>query len=133
MTTTLATVPSELPAVRRALAQWRQTRRLGARIPASLWASAVAVARREGVYRTARALHLEGRKLKQLVTGAEPTPRGTAVAPTFVEVFTPPAAGVSACTIEMEAPRGGRLRVQMQGGRLPDLVALSRVVWGRQA
>ena len=132
MTTALATVPSELHAVQRALTKWRQTRRLGARIPASLWAAAVAVARREGVYRTARALSLEGRKLKQLVTGAAPTAPGAAAGPAFVEVFAPPAAGGRVCTIEMEA-RGGHLRVHLQGGRMPDLVALSRVVWGRQA
>jgi len=132
MTTKLSlpTMPSELQAVHRQLEQWRRTRAPGARIPAPLWASAVAVARRHGVYRTARTLHLEARKLKHLVTAACPAPRASAVAPAFVELLTPSGAGSGECTVEIAGPRGGRLRVQLRGAPLPDLVALSRVVWG---
>ena len=38
--------------------EWRQNRRGKARIPADLWSAAVAVARKEGLNRTARELHV---------------------------------------------------------------------------
>lgn len=127
-------VPSDLEMVHRQFAQWRQARQLGARIPAPLWAAAVAVARRHGVYRIARLLQLESQKLKRLVGAASPVPRRPAASP-FVELIAPtPATGSSGeCTIEIVGPRGGRLRVQIRGATPPDVVALSRVVWGRRS
>ena len=38
--------------------EWRNKRRGKARIPAELWSAAVEVARKEGINRTARELHL---------------------------------------------------------------------------
>jgi hypothetical protein len=128
----LSPVPSELQAAHRQFEQWRRTRQPGAHIPAPLWAAAVAVARRLGVYRTARMLHLESQKLKHLVTAASP-PSRTLAAPAFVELLAPPAAGSEECTIEIERPDGGRLRVQLRGAPVPDLVALTRVVCGTEA
>lgn len=127
----LSTTPNELHVVHRQFEQWRRTRQPGARIPASLWAAAVVLARRLGVYRTARLLHLESQKLKHLVE-ASPASR-VPTAPAFVELLAPPAASSGECTIELEGPRGGRLRVQLCGVPVPDLVALSRVVWGTEA
>ena len=49
--------------------QWRQTRQGRARIPEELWAAAVGLARRNGVNRTAAALHLDGGKLKRELSG----------------------------------------------------------------
>jgi hypothetical protein len=117
--------------VHRQFEQWRRGRRLGDRIPERLWAAAVAVARTQGVSRTARLLHLEEQKLKHRVAGTGPGPR-PATAPAFVELLTPPAAG-GECTVEVEGPRGGRLRIQLRGAPVPDLVALARVVWGPDA
>src|SRR5438876_409171 len=128
----LSPVPSELQAVHRRFEQWRRTRQPGARIPAPLWASAVAVARRHGVYRIARMLHLESQKLKHLVIAASPASRAPA-APAFVELLAPSAGGSGECTVELEGPRGGRLRVQLRGAPVPDLVALSRVICGTEA
>jgi hypothetical protein len=34
------------------------------------------------------------------------------------------------CTVELEGPHGGRLRVTLRGAMPPDVVALGRVVWG---
>ena len=41
------------------LTEWRQSRQKGAAIPDELWSAAIEVARRDGVTRTATALHLE--------------------------------------------------------------------------
>jgi hypothetical protein len=134
MTTSLSLsgIPRELRAVYRQFEQWRRVRQPGERIPDRLWASAVEMARRHGVYRIARMLHLESQKLKHLVTAASSASRAPA-APAFVELLAPPAAGSGECTVEIEGPRGGRLRVQLRGAPVPDLVALSRVVCGTDA
>lgn len=127
----LSGTPPELREVHRQFEQWRRVRQSGDRIPDRLWASAVAAARTHGVSRTARMLHLESQKLKHLVTRASPELQ-TSTAPAFVELLAPPAAGSGECTIELEGPRGGRLRVQLRGAPVPDLVALSRVVCGTE-
>jgi len=134
MTTSLSlsSIAPELRAARRQFEQWRRVRQPGDRIPDRLWMSAVAVARRHGVSRTARVLHLESRKLKHLMTGATSGPPPSTT-PGFVELLAPAATGSGECTVEVEGPCGGRLRVQLRGVAVPDLVALSRVVCGTEA
>ena len=34
------------------------------------------------------------------------------------------------CSIELEHPRGRRMRIHVKGAALPDLAALSRTFWG---
>ena len=135
MATKLVLAPrsSELQVVSRQFEAWRRVRRPGTPIPAALWNAAIAVARRRGVNRTALALHLDSHKLKTLADArrAEDPP---STAPAFVEVRPVPFGSASAeCTIEIEGPRGGQLRVALRGAVPPDLVALTRVVWGRRA
>ena len=64
---------------------WRSNRRGKARIPAELWSAAVEVARKEGINRTARELHVAWDDLKRHMpaTGAVPQQ------PAFVELVTP--------------------------------------------
>jgi hypothetical protein len=133
MSSKVSAAPVGLQDVYRDFVQWRRNRPVGARIPASLWASAAAVARRYGVSRTARALHLEQRKLKELATATNPAADAPA-APAFVELLAPQSVGgAGECTVEIEGPRGGRLRIQLRGMPLPDLVALSHAVWRPEA
>ena len=130
MTRQLTAIPRELQEIHGRFERWRRTRRPGTPIPPPLWAAAVAVARRHGVYRTARVLHLESHKLKTLTAAPDCTPAPTS--PSFVELLAPPSNG-STCLLEVEGPRGGRLRLELTGQGLPDVVALSRVVWGSGA
>jgi len=133
MSAKVSATPVDLQGVHRDFAQWRRMRQTGARIPAALWASAVAMARRYSVSRTARTLHLEQRKLKHLASAATRAVPGAAT-PTFVEVLTPqPAIGIAECSIEVEGPGGGRVRISLRGMPSLILVALSRVVWGPEA
>jgi hypothetical protein len=129
MSLSLSDIAPELRAASRQFEQWRRIRQPGDRIPDRLWKTAVAAARRYGVSRTAGLLHLEAGKLKQLMTGARPGPQPSPP-PTFVELLAPSATGSGECTVEIEGPRGGRVRVQLRGALVPDLVALARVVWG---
>jgi hypothetical protein len=55
--------------------EWRTSRRGKARIPAELWSAAVEVARKEGINRTARELHVAWDDLKRRMTAAGAVPR----------------------------------------------------------
>ena len=48
--------------------EWRSNRRGKGRIPAELWSAAVEVARKEGINRTARELHVAWDDLKRRMT-----------------------------------------------------------------
>jgi hypothetical protein len=117
--------------VRSRFEQWRQTRQGKARIPDELWSAAVAVARRDGVNRTAAALHLDGGKLKQRMAAAGSRPRKGAP-PAFVELVASAADGSPEYTIEMEG-RHGKLRIHSKGASAVDLANLSRALWGLAA
>ena len=106
---------------------WRQSRRGKARIPDELWSAAIEVARRDGVNRTAAALHLDGGKLKRRMVAAGAV-SGKAMPPAFVELMAPPAFGLAECTIELEG-RNGKLRIHWKGATAADVAGLSRALW----
>lgn len=131
ITTSLGSVPLSMEKGRQRLDRWR-TRRPYRRspIPPALWALAVALARQQGVYPTARGLHLDYTTLKKRLAAGDAEERASGP-PTFVELPGPSA--LSECVIELEGPRGGMMRMHVKGATLPDLVALSRVVWDGEA
>jgi hypothetical protein len=108
------------------LEQWRQSRTKRGRIPDELWAAAAALARRDGVSRTAAALHLDGGKLKRQM-GARKTPARNKP-PAFVELMTSSAIGRSEYTLEIEGGNG-KLRIHCQGTNVTELAALTRDLW----
>ena len=107
--------------------QWRQTRQGKAPIPDELWLAAVEVARREGVNRTAAALHLDGGKLKRRMMAAGAV-AGKASPPAFVEFMAAATTGQAEYTIELEG-RNGRLRIHCKGATAANLAELSRALW----
>ena len=117
--------------VRSRFEKWRQTRQGKARIPDQLWSAAVAVARRDGVNRTAGALHLAGGKLKRRMAVADSRPLKSAP-PAFVELVASAADGSPEYTIELEG-RHGKLRIHSKGAAAADLAELSRALWGLAA
>lgn len=128
---------TKLIGVCRAFETWRRTRPSRARIPTSLWALAVEVARADGVHATARRLHLNYYSLKQRVAaaGGAGAPDARPAPPTFVEVV---AAGlrpaeVSECVIDLADARGTTLRIALKSPALPDLAALRQVFWRSRA
>ena len=50
--------------------------------------------------------------------------------PAFIELPAITAPTVSECSIELEHPRGPRMRIYVKGATLPDLGALTRTFWG---
>ena len=112
---------------RRRIARWRETRtHRGAPMPAALWVAATALARQHGLYPTARALRLDYGSLKKRrdAAGAD-----RVASPTFVEL--PPArpTGLGPCVIDLDA-RGGRMRIEVTGVTVADLVTLTQGAWG---
>ena len=107
--------------------EWRQNRRGKARIPAELWSAAVEVARKEGINRTARELHVAWDDLKRRVatTGEVRQQPGS---PAFVELVAPQTQSIPECTLEVEG-RQGKLRIELKGASVSDLAALSRALF----
>ena len=106
---------------------WRQNRKGKESIPDELWASAVEVARKEGVSRTSTELRVEWNHLKRRMattSGVSPKP----APPTFVKLVPPRAQPLPECTIELEG-RHGKLRIQLKNASASYLAALSRELW----
>jgi len=114
-----------LEEVRARLEEWRRSRHKGAAIPDELWSAAIEVARREGVTRTATALHLDGGKLKGLMMAAHGVEKKTTV-PSFMELIAPEAAAVAQCAIELEGRRA-RIRIELKANAA-DVVSFSRTL-----
>jgi hypothetical protein len=106
---------------------WRQNRKGKESIPEELWATAVAVAGKEGVSRTSTELRVEWNHLKRRMAaaaGVSPKP----APPTFVELVPPRAQPLPECAIELEG-RHGKLRIQLKNASASYLAALSRELW----
>jgi len=104
--------------------EWRSHRRGKARIPAELWSAAVEVARKEGINRTARELHVAWDDLKRRMatTGEVRRQPGS---PAFVELAATQTESVPECTLELEGRRC-KLRIQLRGASASYLATLSR-------
>ena len=123
--------PVAMERVRRRLEHWRRTRPyLRAPIPNSLWTDAVALARQQGLYETARALPIHYGALKQHLEAADHP--DVAERAQFVELKPMPAAACGDCVIEVDGPRT-TVRLRLHGIELADLARLSRAIAGVDA
>src|SRR2546423_11352937 len=93
-TKTLPDVPVGMRRVHRRFERWRSSRQGRLPIPEALWASAAAVAREHGVFRTAKILRLEYGKLKRMAESEAPA-TATARPAEFLELVAPQRAGLS--------------------------------------
>lgn len=116
-------VPAGMQRICRRFERWRRSHRGRLPIPEGLWASAAAVAREHGVFRTAKVLRLEYGKLKQMAESSG-SPRPAATPTAFLELIPPPV-GVPDCLIEVEGP-GGKMRLQWKGATASELAGLIR-------
>ena len=111
--------------VRARLEEWRRSRRKGAAIPNELWSAAIEVARRDGVTRTATALHLDGGKLKRLMMAADGVAKKTTAA-SLMELIAPEAVAVAQCAIEVEGRRA-KIRIELKASAAA-VVSFSRTL-----
>ena len=126
-------LPARLEGVRRRFEGWRRTRKVRTHIPERLWASAVKLATRYGIHRTAKVLRVDYYALKKrveqgaaVIASRVPAKRATAE---FLELPSAPWAGSGECSLELENAGGAKLRVHLKGFEAPDLAALSRSFW----
>lgn len=112
--------------------QWRGRRAVGARIPATLWKSAVNLAGRHGVSRVATALKLDYYALKKRLE-RQPVPvvdvEVPSAPPAFVELAPSACSSSGQCLVEFANSAGATLRVHLPAGQAPDLAALGRGFW----
>jgi hypothetical protein len=113
--------------------RWRQTRQHRERMPEPLWTLAASLARQHTVARIARIARLDYYALKERLGGFVGSRANQEGRPSFVELPVSLCAPSAECIIEMEHPRGGRMRIQVKGGATPDLVALSHGFWSRES
>ena len=114
--------------VRGRFEHWRRNRQGKDAIPNELWSAAIALARKNGVNRTAAELRLDGGKLKRRMAAPESRPR-KAAPPAFVEFVASGADGAPEYTIELEGGHG-KLRMHSKGATARDLAELGRALWG---
>ena len=120
-------VPAGLESARRRFELWRETRRGRPLIPESLWSVATRAARQFGVHRTCRALRLDYVVLKRHLQAEEAKEalRHDTV-PSFVELVPGGRSSPTECVVEIEDPSGARMRIELKGVAVPDLVTLTR-------
>ena len=119
-------LPADVERARSRFQAWRTRRKAGTRIPRTLWAVAVRLAKTHGVCRTATALGLDYYSLKKR-TESSATPRQSD-GPAFVELAAP-AMVAKQCQVELENGSGATMRVQLVGYDAADIEALTRGFW----
>ena len=124
-----------LTKLERRFSDWRAKRKVGDRIPTSLWNAATKVARKVGINRVAMTLRLDYYSLKKCVDATQvlaASDRQGAVS--FVEI---PASSLpdsmptasNECIIEFEKASGDKMRIQFRGSVPDDLASLGRNFW----
>jgi len=114
---------------RRQFKRWRNRRpHSRSRIPDDLWSVAVEAAREHGVYQTSQALVLDYTRLKDRLAQAVDTESRQVAEPGegFVELVGSSLGMASRCLVELSAPSGAKMRIEISGTAVPDLAALTR-------
>jgi hypothetical protein len=128
------TPPVPLERLRQRFDRWRSTHRVRSRLPEPLWRSAVRMAGRYGLNRTAKTLRLDYYVLKKHIeqdgVGIADLPKKESAA--FVELTPSPFVGVCDCTLDFENAGGAKMRVQLRSSAMPDLAAISQSFWDQQ-
>ena len=122
--------------VRRRFGEWRSTHAVRSRLPEELWAVAADLVRRDGIDATARALDVDKPSLRKWVERLQPQrhrrprkspPKRRANAmPAFVELLASGSSGTTSCLVEVESPRGGKLRLELKAIATSQLAELIR-------
>jgi hypothetical protein len=123
--------------VRRRWADWRSTHAVRSRLPEELWAAAVELVQRDGIDATARALDVDKPSLRKWAGRLHPAPpqptrrkseakpRENAL-PAFMELLASGSGTGTSCLVEVESPRGAKLRLELKGMQASELAELIR-------
>ena len=123
-------LPAKLARGRERFEKWRSNHKTYRRLPEYLWSAAAKLAGEYGLNRTARALRLDYNGLKKRIeatvsSGTSPTSVGSQ----FLQLLPSELTAAAECIIECENINGIKLRIHLKGTQLPDLGALSSVLW----
>ena len=127
----------EIEQVRRRFEEFRIANPVRTRFPEALWMAAAELATRHGVNATARVLRLAVPSLRKWVENrgaenakrVEAKPRGADL-PAFVEFLAPATGAVANCSVEVESPQGGKLRLELKVIATTELASLIRAFVG---
>jgi hypothetical protein len=123
--------------VRRRWTEWRSTHAVRSRLPEELWAAAVELVQHDGIDATARALDVDKPSLRKWAARLNPTrsqparrksqtkQRANAL-PAFVELLASGSGTATSCMVEVESPRGAKLRLELKGIQASELAELIR-------
>jgi hypothetical protein len=112
--------------VRQRLDSWRKTKKNHREpIPEDLWQTAADLARAHSVNSVSRALRLSYTDLKEHTYGHTKSGRKKRKTPSFVEIRPGPILSREA-TLEMENPRGSKIRISFKGGTDFDFTAFAK-------
>ena len=129
----------DLEALRLRLEEFRSGHERRTRLPEELWQVAAEIAGRRGVNVVCRSLRLDASSLKKRMgqdrkpvkakrKDGKHKPEGAAQ---FVELFTTVASGGSICMVEVDSPRGGKLRLEWKGVSASEVTELIRTFAGQ--
>jgi hypothetical protein len=126
------TVPPPLARAAKRFEKWRKTR-TKREIPDPLWDLATRLSQKYGLNKTARALRLAYYDLKRRAEAESCGAKESETTPSFVEVTPAPRSPESGCLVELEDPRGVKMRIHLKAAGAPELAALSRLFWRNEA
>jgi hypothetical protein len=126
----------EVEQVRRRFAEWRSTHAVRSRLPEELWAAAADLVQSDGIDATARALDVDKPSLRKWAERLQPQrhrrprrspPKQRANAlPAFVELLASSSGAATSCLVEVESPRGAKLRLELKAIPTRELAELIR-------
>jgi hypothetical protein len=118
-------IPAPIAQLQRRFDEFRSSRPHRAKLPETLWESAVELARQHGLYSVAHPLRLDYVQLKKRLGGVSDLGK-KAAKPTFVELVAAHPATMSECVVEFESSVGSKMRIQWKGSSTPDWASLLR-------
>jgi len=110
--------------------QWRRTKRRRDRIPAALWEAAASLSGQHSTNKISKLLHLNHTALRDCIGAHKQGEEIQEKAPAFIELEMIPSGAVNECTIEMERPDGGKMKICLKGSSI-DAAELSNTFWMR--
>jgi hypothetical protein len=117
---------TQLERVRGAFEKWRQTRRVGERIPESLWVKASDLTEYFSISQVSRWLRLSYTELKKRVHGPKPREQSGCE---FVALDVPRTFYGCECIIEMYRGDGSGMKITLRSPKDYDPADLAKAFW----
>lgn len=127
----------DVEALRLRFEEFRNRHEKRTRFPGELWRAAAELAGKRGINAVARTVRLDANSLKKWMAqgaAAQPTKQKDherAKERAFVELFAPAAGAAGTCVLEVESPKGGKLRLEWKGVSSAELTQLIRAFAGQ--